>query len=96
VYTVELTIIASFIRQLPGLWLTVLGIVVVWLAGNKSRTAWSIGIVAQGFWMAYAIWLSQWGLLVGTFVYVAVYARNWRRWGADYLVEAIGGPTPKI
>lgn len=67
-------------HQWPSLGLSIWGCIVFYLAGEKKRVAWALGVVGQLFWLSYAIWLSQWGLLIGCGLYGASYIRNWIRW----------------
>lgn len=60
--------------------LTAVGVTGLWLAGRKSRIGWAVGLAAQVLWIAYAIATRQWGFIVSSIVYGAVYARNWVRW----------------
>lgn len=72
--------------QLPSLFLTAWGMLVFWLAGDKRRIAWAAGMFGQVFWASYAIWLRQWGLLVGCGFYFGVYLRNWLKWASTAVV----------
>ena len=72
--------VAWLARQWPSLALTLWGMGVFWLAGNKRRAAWALGMLGQLWWASYAIWLRQWGLLIGCAFYGATYARNWVKW----------------
>lgn len=67
-------------HQWPSLGLSVWGFFVFKLAGDKRRVAWAMGLLGQTFWLSYAIWLSQWGLLVGCGIYGSIYVRNWVKW----------------
>lgn len=67
-------------HQWPSIGLSLWGFLVFWLAGNKRRSAWALGLCGQAFWLAYAIWLSQWGLIIGCGIYGTAYTRNWFKW----------------
>lgn len=79
-----------FLHQLPSLGLTLWGAGVFILAGDKRRISWALGLTGQPFWASYAIWLAQWGLLIGCFFYGSVYVRNWLKWK-----PAATEPTPQ-
>lgn len=70
----------SFISTYFSYLLSVLGFATMWLAGNKRREAWLLGMCAQLAWLAFALAIHQYGLIFGTVVYFSVYLRNWRRW----------------
>lgn len=76
------------IRQLPSLFLGAWGVMIFWLAGNKSRKAWALGLLGQVWWASYALWLGEYGLLISAGLYGTVYVRNWLRWKPDALKEA--------
>ena len=58
------------------IWMTV-------LAGNKHRSAWLVGLVNQGLWLAWIIASSTWGLLPMNIALWVAYARNHMRWNTD-------------
>lgn len=63
-----------------GWLLSAAGLTVLWLAGNRRRFAWALGVAIQGLWATYAITTDQPGFLVSVAAYGTVYARNWWRW----------------
>ena len=75
--------IVWLLRQIPSVALCAWGVVVFILAGNKVRASWMIGVASEFAWAAYAVWIKQYGLLVGCIFYAIVYWRNWIRWGRE-------------
>lgn len=69
-----------FLRQLPSVLLCVWGVIVFILAGNKVRFGWLLGIASEAAWAVYAVWIRQWGLLLGCLFYAVVYLRNYVKW----------------
>ena len=57
--------------------------IVLWMVGNKNRMAMVIGAVSQLLWIAYAIALKQYGLIISAVVYIIVYIRNYIAWGKN-------------
>lgn len=71
------------IDQLPSLGLGLWGVLIFFLAGNKSIWAWRLGLLGQVWWASYAIWLGQLGLLVSCGLYGGIYLRNLLLWRAE-------------
>ena len=69
----------TFWDLLPWL-LSLLTGVTMWLAGNKDKRAWIIGIVAQFFWVAFDIQVGAYGLLPVSVMLFVIYGRNLREW----------------
>ena len=70
----------------PLLWsivLSTIGIAGVWIAGQKNKAGWAIGLCVQPLWIIFAIQTGQYGFIANACVYAAVYARNWTRWRRD-------------
>lgn len=71
---------------MPWWWswlLTVVGVTGLYLAGSRSRrrAGWAVGMGAQFLWIAYAIATTQYGFIISSLCYGAVYLRNWRNAG---------------
>lgn len=69
--------------MIPVWWsisLAAIGILGIWLAGQKRALGWAVGVAAQLLWVAYAVVTGQWGFILSAIAYGAVYARNWWRW----------------
>lgn len=60
--------------------LTAVGVTGLYLAGRKSPWGWAVGLSAQYLWFAYAIATRQWGFIVSSLAYGAVYTRNFCAW----------------
>lgn len=54
-----------------------LGMVVV---GRKKTWGWLLSLTTQALWALYAVGTRQYGFLVGTVSYAAVYLNNWVAW----------------
>lgn len=50
------------------------------LAGNKHRSAWLVGLLAQALWLVWIVEIRAWGLLPMNAALWVVYARNHWRW----------------
>jgi nicotinamide riboside transporter PnuC len=55
----------------------------MWLAGNKSPHAWTVGIINQVFWFSLMLHSQLWGLLPLSAVLSFVYIRNLVMWSND-------------
>lgn len=60
--------------------LTAVGVTGFILAGRKVWWAWYVNIGCQALWLAYAITTHQWGFIVASVVYTAVFTQNATRW----------------
>lgn len=67
------------IAYLPWL-LSALTVWSMYMAGDRSRTAWVIGIVNQALWLLWIVVTGTWGLLLATIVLTAVFVRNLINW----------------
>lgn len=64
----------------PLLWsflLSAVGIVGMYVAGSGYRAGWLVGLAAQALWITYAIVTRQYGFIIASLCYAAVYARNY-------------------
>ncbi len=68
--------------------LAAMGITTIFFAGKKKWWAWTIGIVTETLWVYYSIVTKQYGFIVASFVYIAIYFKNTRSWRKDDRVEA--------
>jgi len=57
--------------------------VVLWMLGNKNKTALLIGAGSQILWIIYSINLKQYGLIISAIVYFVVYIRNYIKWNKN-------------
>lgn len=60
--------------------LSVFSVLSLWLMGNKNIYGIVIGLVGQLLWIVYAIFLKEYGLLIGVFAYTIVHIRNLVKW----------------
>lgn len=60
--------------------LMAVGVLGLYLAGKKNVWGWAVGFAAQFLWFTYALVTHQYGFIVSSVVYGAVYARNWSQW----------------
>jgi len=63
--------------------LSITSATMLWLMGNKSKWGPRLGLLNQILWIAYAVWLQQWGLLPGVILYAIIHGRNMRRWSNE-------------
>lgn len=60
--------------------LSIVGITGIYLAGSKNKIGWLIGIFAQFLWITFAIQTKQYGFILASLCYGAVYLRNYLAW----------------
>lgn len=61
-------------------WLLALtGCLGFWLVGSGRREGWALNIGVQFMWITYAIVTHQWGFILGSIFYGAVFARNLKK-----------------
>lgn len=60
--------------------LSALTCVTLYLAGNKDKWSWAIGLIGQAVWFVWIAVSGTWGLLPGAVVLTIVYARNFCKW----------------
>lgn len=67
-----------------GSWaVSAIGILGFFLAGKKVWWAWYVNIANQVLWFIFAVVTQQWGFLLATFFYLAVFTRNAYLWTKD-------------
>lgn len=52
----------------------------LWLMGNKNKLGIIVGLVGQILWLAYALMLKQYGLIIGVVAYTIIHVRNLLKW----------------
>ena len=67
------------IQYLPWL-LSAITLYMMFLAGNKSKYAWLIGLINQALWLIWIVASSAWGLLPMNIGLWVVYTRNHLKW----------------
>lgn len=60
--------------------LAAFGIATMFFAGQRKWWAWTIGIFTETLWIFYSIVTDQYGFIVASFAYIAVYFKNTLRW----------------
>jgi hypothetical protein len=70
--------------------LTGMGLVGLWLAGQKNVWGWAVGLAAQPFWITYAVVTDQYGFVVSGLAYGLVYAKNFVWWMREKAMESLG------
>jgi len=63
--------------------LSVLGIISLWLMGDKKVSGILVGLSCQAFWFYYTITTKQYGFIPGVIVYTLVYLRNLYLWKGE-------------
>lgn len=59
----------------------------MYLAGNKDRRAWILGLFNQILWLAFIISFKAWGLLPLTVALTFMYSRNLIKWSKELVDE---------
>ncbi|CAH1665464.1 MULTISPECIES: hypothetical protein [unclassified Chelatococcus] len=70
---------SAAIELMPWL-LSAITIYMTILAGNRSRNAWAVGLLAQALWLFWIVATKTWGLIPMNFALWIVYARNHWKW----------------
>lgn len=68
--------------------LAAVGIIGIWLAGNRSRIGWALGLSAQVLWVIFALVTIQYGFILSALAYGFVYGRNLYRWRTERRAQA--------
>jgi hypothetical protein len=67
-----------------GSWcLAPFGLLGMWATGRKKTWGWLLSLTTQVLWAVYAVGTGQYGFLIGTCSYAAVYLKNWLSWRRD-------------
>jgi hypothetical protein len=69
-----------FMKVITPWILSCLGILMTYMAGNKHKWAWAIGIASQILWFAYVTYTKQWGFLPMSITLFVIYTRNHFKW----------------
>ena len=70
------TTVAPWILSATTVW-------TLFLAGNKSRNTWLVGLFSQCLWLAWILASQTWGMLPGNIALWIVYARNHFKWSTE-------------
>jgi uncharacterized membrane protein len=60
--------------------LAAFGVATIFFAGRNKWWAWTIGIFTETLWVGYSLVTEQYGFIVASFAYIAVYFKNTVRW----------------
>ncbi len=64
-----------------GSWcLAPFGLLGMYLAGQKKTWGWLVSMGTQSLWALYAVGTGQYGFLIGTCSYFAIYLKNYLAW----------------
>lgn len=69
----------ALVSYLPWL-LSAITIYTMFLAGNRARNTWAVGLANQALWLVWILAAGAWGLLPMNAALWAVYARNHLKW----------------
>jgi len=64
--------------------ITAIGLIGFYLAGKKVWWCWYVNIANQVLWFSYGVATEQWGFVLGTFFYTAVFVRNAVVWTLEH------------
>lgn len=64
--------------------LSALTIYTMFLAGDKKRNAWIVGLINQALWLMWILNIHAWGLLPMNLALWVVYSRNLKKWSANH------------
>lgn len=74
------------------------GLLGMWVTGRKKTWGWLLALTTQVLWAGYAVGTSQYGFLLGTTAYAAVYLKNYLTWRREdqrrALVPETAAETP--
>jgi len=60
--------------------LSAITIYTMFLAGDKNKSAWMVGLINQLLWLIWIILSQSWGLIFGNIALWIVYGRNYVKW----------------
>lgn len=60
--------------------LAAIGILGIFLAGQKRKVGWAFGFGVQLLWIVFAFRTEQYGFILSAIAYGIVYGRNWLKW----------------
>ncbi len=56
------------------------GLIGMYVTGRKKTWGWLLALTTQVLWAMYAVGTAQYGFLIGTCSYAAIYFKNWVDW----------------
>lgn len=63
--------------------LMAIGLIGLWLVGQKRKSGWAISFFGQTVWITYAVVTRQWGFIISAVAYGYINARSWLKWRQD-------------
>lgn len=75
------------IEQIWSAALGALALLSTTLAGNRRRSAWQVGILAQLGWIGFMFLTENFGFIVSIVGFTVVYIRNYIAWAPDQQPE---------
>jgi len=77
-----------------GSWcLAPFGLYGMYATGRKKTWGWLLSMCTQALWAVYAVGTGQYGFLLGTSAYFAVYLRNFLAWKKDDRTASVVPPV---
>jgi len=67
--------------------LAAVGIIGVYIAGNKNKWGWAIGALYQVLWIVYAFFTKQYPFIIVCLFYLAIYVKNFFGWSQEKVTE---------
>jgi len=68
------------IETIAEITISILTIITMWLAGDKSKNAPVMGLIAEAGWFIWIIAYQHWGLLVLNICLIGMYFRMYNKW----------------
>lgn len=68
------------IRTIIPYVLSIFTLTTMYLAGEKKRSGWLLGVLNQGLWLFWIIITGTYGLLLLTIALTIIYSRNYILW----------------
>ena len=72
-----------FVKDVAPWILSAITIYMNFLAGNRSRHAWAVGLFAQALWLGRILYTQTWGFLPMNVALWVIYGRNHLKWSKE-------------
>lgn len=69
--------------------LAAVGIIGVYIAGNKNKWGWAISGLYQVLWIVYAYFTEQYPFIIVCLVYLVIYIKNFLGWSEEKIPDTI-------